>query len=285
MAVSHDSSKDLNTAAKIEKAILKNVGGKSTLENEFPKMIRKALDEVIDTPRSGRLRLDQIEKTEKTYIGTKIEILFRNFIGFPKGILDLNIDGMDVDIKNTVTGNWMIPQEAFGKPCILISADEKKALCNLGIFVAWPEYLSKGTNRDKKKSIPKSNFKYIHWLLFEQPYPKNIWEDADPLKVKKIFKPEGGTERLVQLFKEMQEVPISRTVIEGIAQQKDYMKRLRKNGGARDKLASEGIALLSGAYDKALIKKLGLPACSREEFISYQVKTAEDKKLLRDKLA
>ena len=59
----------------------------------------------------------------------------------------------------------------------------------------------------------------------------------------------------MQLFKEMEGVAISRTVIQGIAQQKDYMKRLRKNGGARDPLA-EVIALLSGNYDKNLIKAL-----------------------------
>lgn len=66
----------------LEHAILKNVGGIEALKEEFPKMIRKSLDEVIDTPRTGRLTIDQIEKTEKTYIGTKVEILFRNMIGF-----------------------------------------------------------------------------------------------------------------------------------------------------------------------------------------------------------
>jgi len=62
------------------------------------------------------------------------------------------------------------------------------------------------------------------------------------------------------------------------------MKRLRKNGGARDKIADGGIALLSGTYDKALIKTLGLPVCTRDEFISYKARTDEERKLLKDKL-
>ena len=41
----------------------------------------------------------ELEKTEKTYIGTKVEILVRDFFRLPKGILDLTIDGLDVDVN------------------------------------------------------------------------------------------------------------------------------------------------------------------------------------------
>lgn len=276
--------KDKKIIADVKRAILKNVGGQEGFQREFPNLIRRAFDEVIDTPRTGRLRLDQIEKTEKTYIGTKIEILFRSFIGYPKGIRDLNVDGMDVDIKNTIGSNWMIPRESFNEPCILIAANEKTARCKLGIIVARPEYLSVGSNRDQKKSITKDSFKYIEWVLFDHPYPPNIWENADPARVERIFKARGGTQRLVQLFKEMEGIPISRTVIQGISQQKDYMKRLRKNGGARDELARANIALLSAAYDRSLIKKLSLPDCSSDDFISVKAETVRQKAILASKL-
>jgi hypothetical protein len=275
---------DKKVVADVKRAILKNVGGEEEFQRNFPKLLRRAIDEVIDTPRTGRVILDQTEKTEKTYVGTKIEILFRKFIGYPKGILDLNVDGLDVDIKNTVGSNWMIPREAFNKPCILISANEKTARCKVGIFIARPEYLSQGSNRDQKKSITRASFKHIEWILFDYPYPPNIWESVDPTKREKIFQARGGTQRLVQLFKEMQGVPLSRTVIEGVAQQKDYMKRLRRNGGARDELARLNIALLSGAYDSALINKLGLPPCSSEEFISVKAETFARKGMLANKL-
>ncbi|NCC51825.1 MAG: hypothetical protein EOM20_11485 [Spartobacteria bacterium] len=274
---------DLEILKELEAAVWKNVGGQKGLEKDFPLLLRRAIDEVIDTPRTGRLTLDEIEKTEKTYIGTKIEILFRSFIGYPKGIYDLEINGRDVDIKNTIGSNWMIPPEAHGKPCFLIKSNEKKALCSLGLIVARFEYLNR-PNRDGKGTISKAGFEHIHWLLHDHPYPPNLWERVDKEKVLRIFEPKAGTERLVRLFTEMQEVPISRNTIEGIAQQKDYMKRLRRNGGARDKLAKQGLAVLSGAYDKNLIKALGLPPCSRQEFVSYQVKTPEERKLLKEKL-
>ena len=49
---------------------------------EVPRRLREALDEVIDTPRTGRFTLSQLEKTEKTYIGTKVEILVRDSSAF-----------------------------------------------------------------------------------------------------------------------------------------------------------------------------------------------------------
>lgn len=280
-----DSAVNTKIIKSIERAILKNVGGLEALAEEFPKLIRRAIDEVIDTPRTGRLTLDQIEKTEKTYIGTKIEILFRSFIGFPKGFLDLNINGVDVDIKNTVTGNWMIPNEAINKPCILIEADEKRALCGLGIIVAHPNYLTKGANRDQKRSISSTGRSHIHWLLNKQPYPVNFWQDFLPQQAWEIFRHEHANERLVTLFKILIGKPIPRTVVEGVARQKDYMKRLRKNGGARDALAKAGIALLSGMYDKSLIQQLGLSFCKKDEFISCRADTAEKKKALFDKIS
>jgi hypothetical protein len=79
----------------------------------------------------------------------------------------------------------------------------------------------------------------------------------------------------------VQNRPISRVIILGIAQQKDAMKRLRKNGGARDLLARDGIALLSGNYDSELIGKLNLTKCGKDEFISFSPATQTDITLLK----
>ena len=276
------AQEDLILCDKVIEAILRNIGGIEKLKEEFPRLLRKALDEVIDTPRTRRTRLDQIEKTEKTYIGTKVEILFRNYIGFPKGVLDLEIEGIDVDIKHTVSKNWMIPVEAFGKPCILISENEQTAKCNLGIFIARPEYLSVACNRDKKKTIPVGSYKHVKWLLQDHPYPENFWQTIDASVVQQIFAPKGGTERLIRFFTEVQGVPIARNLVEGVAAQADYMKRLRRNGGARDSLARKGIVVLWGGKtsDKRLIKDLNLPYCNANQFISFKAMSATDAALI-----
>lgn len=265
----------------LEAALLKGGGGLARIQQEVPQLIRRAIDEVIDAPRTGRQRLAQIEKTEKTYIGTKIEVLVRDFFGFPKGLLDLDIDGQDVDIKNTIGNNWMIPNEAIGKPCILIAADETTAICQFGLIVCRLEYLSTGANRDAKRTISRDKFSNILWLLVNQPYPPNFWERVDPQAARRIMLGNSGNERIIQLFREVQRQRVHRDIIAAVARQKDYMKRLRRNGGARDTLAREKIAVLSGHYDTGIIAQLGLGTIGPDEFIAVEATTPELEKLLR----
>ena len=119
------------------------------------------MDEVIDAPRSKRFTIKEIEKTEKTYIGTKVEILVRNHLNIPKGkTLDLAIDGIEVDIKNTVGNNWMIPLEAIGHPCILIKLDEETAKCSFGIIVIRQRFSTRSIETKKRRSKPNA------WLVF-----------------------------------------------------------------------------------------------------------------------
>jgi hypothetical protein len=59
------------------------------------------------------------------------------------------------------------------------------------------------------------------------------------------------------------------------------MKRLRKNGGARDLLAREGIAVLSGKYDHQIIKELKLPQLSSDEFLSIKAENPEELEILK----
>ena len=144
------------------------------------------------------------------------------------------------------------------------------------------EYLSASKNKDSKRSISKVGFENILWILRNQPYPANFWERLDPAAAKRILGCKAGTERIVQLFREVQKRPIHRDVIHAVAQQKDYMKRLRKNGGARDPLAREKIAILSGTYHNALLEKLGLPKIAPDEVLAIKADTDAVEALLRD---
>jgi len=281
--LSDNQVRDSELIQRLGKAILRNAGGLTRFKREVPLLLRKAIDEVIDSARTGRFTLDETEKTEKTYLGTKVEILLRNFLRFPKGkLLDLSVDGIETDIKNTMHTNWMIPSEAVGHPCILVKTNEKSALFSLGIFVARSESLGSGMNKDGKTSVSKNGREQIHWILQDEQYPRNIWQEFSPEIRGKITSPNSGTGRLDALFRHMQETPISRALVLGVARQKDAMKRLRKNGGARDSLARDGIALLSGSFDSALIEALKLPKCAKDEFISFTPITRPDKILLRN---
>lgn len=252
--------------------ILRRAGSADALAAKFSVMLRQCVDDVIMTPKTGRRSYDDLEKTEKTYIGTRVEIELRAMLGLPKGRLDTLILGHDVDIKNTMGRNWMIPTEAVDHPCILVAADEVRATCYLGLIVARPEYLTQGQNKDAKKTISAPGFANIFWLLLHHPYPPNFWRTVAPDAIDRIFAGTSGNMRMAALFREVQGVPIIRDVVEAVAQQHDFMRRIRSDNGrgTRDHLAREGILLLSGQYDAPLITSLDLPICSGSEFISHR---------------
>ncbi|MFO0504414.1 MAG: NaeI family type II restriction endonuclease [Acidobacteriota bacterium] len=215
-----------------------------------------------------------------TYIGTKVEIRLRHLLGAPKGKrLDLLIDGVEVDVKNTIHKQWSIPPEAIDHPCILIRINEKTALCSLGILVVREHLLNQSKNRDDKKGISRAGLSQVKWILHDEPYPKNFWEEQDPVIQAAIKSPRGGTERLATLFRLVQRTPIPRSVVESVAQQKDPLKRLRRNGGARDILSKEGITLLWGRNHRDVIRRLGLPPCGSDEFISLKPSVEEHRLL------
>jgi len=91
----------------------------------------------------------------------------------------------------------------------------------------------------------------------------------------------GASERLATLFEERQGEPISRWEVQQIANQLDYMKRLRRNGGARDILDAKGIAILWGGGDSYVISKLDLGPVANDEFISHTPADKDELALLQ----
>lgn len=80
--------------ASLESNLLVSAGGTDSFEAKLRSFFRSAIDEVIDTARTGRFFLSDLDKTEKTYLGTKFEILLRDWLDVPRGvILDLLIGG------------------------------------------------------------------------------------------------------------------------------------------------------------------------------------------------
>lgn len=276
------SHPDYAELAPLIATILQHGGGYDAFSSTVPVLLRQAFDEVIDAPRTNRFTLAEIEKTEKTYLGTKVEILLRNYLKLPKGkVLDMLVNGVEVDIKNTVGRTWMIPTESLDRPAFIIRANEKTARCDVGMVVFRREYLTMGENRDVKKTLAAAHNSAIWWLLRTHPYPPNFWEVLSTADRNEIMAAGGGKNRIAALFEKIQRQPISRLQVQALAQQHDYMKRIRRNGGARDVLAPKGIALLWGQGDRSTIKALKLGPVTADEFISFTPQTTEEKDLLR----
>ncbi|MDB6037229.1 MAG: restriction endonuclease NaeI, partial [Verrucomicrobiales bacterium] len=89
-------------------------------------VLRETIDQLYDGQRTGRYRWDQLFKTEKTHCGTLVEInLVREFKFQDGSLLDYQIAGIEVDCKySQKVGGWMIPPEAVGHLCLVISAED-----------------------------------------------------------------------------------------------------------------------------------------------------------------
>lgn len=242
----------------------------SDLEVMIGDILRSSLDEVIDMPRTNRFSLDELEKTEKTYIGTKVEILFRDTFNLNKGNkLDLMVQGHEVDVKNTIGSNWTIPNEALDEICILLQTNDNKSLFNFGLVICRDRVLNQGKNRDGKRTISKEGKKEIFWFIKDGSLPKNFFLHMNNELRNEILSPNGGATRLANLFRSCQGEVVTRRLVECVAQQRDYMKRIRGNGGARDILAQEGLQILWGGSldDKKKLESLGYKGVNNECFV------------------
>lgn len=274
---------DFGDLQALESDLLSAVGGRDRFHEKLRSFFRSAIDEVIDTARTGRYFLSDLEKTEKTYLGTKFEILLRDWLNVPRGIvLDLLIGGREVDVKSTTSGGsgWMIPPEAIGQLCVLLRVNEQDSTCAVGLVRARPDYLRTGLNRDAKTSFSAAGRVHIWWLVQDFPYTPNFWSIINSETRDYIMEPRGGSARLARLFEACLETPVSRVLIASVAKQDDFMKRIRANGGARDILAPKGISILYSESDRDLMKALGLTFGARE-FVSFKPNTDEQAKLLR----
>ncbi len=277
-----EGHRDHDVLAALESDFLTAVGGQALFEEKLRGFFRSAIDEVIDTARSGRFFFDDLEKTEKTYLGTKFEILLRDWLQVPRGmVLDLLIGGREVDVKSTTQGfGWMIPPEAENQYCILLRVNERDAQCAVGLFCARPDYLTSGANRDAKKSIAAAGRSNIWWMASDFEYTPNFWTLLSTADRNDLMAAGGGSRRVAMLFERYTEIAVSRVQIVALAAQDDPMRRVRRNGGARDILAPMGIAILYSENDREIMRTLGLKFGYRE-FMSYRPKNEAEAALLR----
>lgn len=239
------------------------------LAGRMQRLIRKGLDEVIDGARTGRWALEQLEKTEKTYIGTKMEILIRSDFELPRQKpMDTVVAGHPVDIKWSANrSGWQIPKEAVGHMCLLVSGDESRGTYEVGVVRCRPEYLNKGENQgDKKKTLSALGRSHIRWLTrgilapsFLATLPATVRDD--------VMAQSKGQARVTRLFTLLQRTPVPRLAVVTLARQPgDPMRRIRKDKSDR----LQGLVVLGGRYKKTaeIVRNLGYPPLAKDEYMS-----------------
>ena len=238
-------------------------------------MIRDTFDQLYDGRRTGRYRWDQLYKTEKTHCGTLVEINLQREFNFLDGqTLDYGIGGADVDCKYSQRiGGWMIPPEARDHLCLLVSAEDTSTpIWSMGLVRASANHLNLGANRDAKATLNEAGRNAITWIQQDAPLPANVLLKLDAATVDRIFAQPSGQKRINELFRSALGVVIGRAAVATVAQQDDYMKRVRANGGARTILQPEGILVL-GQYQShvAIARAFGVPIPGPGDSVSVRV--------------
>lgn len=242
--------------------------------SRISKVLRRTFDQLYDGQHTGRYQVSQLFKTEKTHFGTLVEINLQREFHFANGeVLDYQIAGHEVDCKFSHTGAWMLPMESFDQLILVLRADDQTSLWSAGVVRVTRENRRESENRDKKTGLNAVGRGRIVWLHSEIRMQPNALLELSPGEVDRILAPNSGQKRLNELFRIATNRRLSRNIIATVAQQDDYMKRVRRNGGSRSALAPEGFLILGGDYSvqRHIAENLGATVPNPGEFVSVKV--------------
>ena len=243
--------------------------------------IRRTLDMLYNGQHTGRYSPDQLFKTEKTHVGSVVEIeLRRDFDDLISDgdKLDYTIADTEIDCKFSFRdGGWMLPPECLGELQLVVTADDFSATWSAGIVRASPDNVRISINRDAKTSLNTAGRAAIKWLVRNGELPENVLLRMDPRDREAVLEKRSGQQRVNELFRRVQLIPISRNTIATLGQQDDFMKRVRANGGARTTLQPEGFLIIGGDYEahRSIALQLGAPNVGPGEFLSVRVVPSE----------
>jgi hypothetical protein len=234
----------------------------------FGLILRQAIDEVLDGPRTGRWDFKDLEKTEKTYVGTKLEILLRARLGLERASpLDLEVEGHPVDVKWAMNSGWQIPREAVGELCICIGGLQGMTHFQVGVVRCIDAHLNSGANRDGKRTLSTSGRAAMSVLVEPQPIPANFVAAMDPAIRATVMAERTIQARVTCLFSLLPRTPIPRDAIRTVARTEgDPMRRLRADTHAGDPL--RGMKILSSKYGSRMAEALGYESLPDKAFMS-----------------
>jgi hypothetical protein len=258
-------------------------------------VIRDSIDILLDGQRTGRWCYGHLSKTEKTHLGTVIEIeLQKEWDISDDGPLDYAIAGIPVDCKYSAQfGNWQIPREMYRRIeegvhigqnhiALLVWADERSRTWRAGLIRITARRLGGGKNQDKKRTLRPDALGGIYWIWpATPPLPENTLLELPEAERAAIFAfPKSGQARINELLRRVQLKTLRRTVILTVAQQDDGLKRPRD---ARNDLRCEGILVFG--HEKAhhrVARDLGVDRRStvdhlpeKGEFVAARVRRVE----------
>jgi Restriction endonuclease NaeI len=238
--------------------------------------IREALDQIYDGQNTGRWDYTQLLKTEKTHVGTLVEIKLQREFGFADGDdLDYKIAGTDVDCKWSLNlYDWEIPQEMYNrgdKIALVVWANEYTARWASGLIRIDESVLRPlGKQRDGKRRLNDQGRDRILWITPGADLVKNtLLHITNPATLELIAYATKGQTAVNSLFRELTGQLVNRATVYTAAQQIDSAKRVRD---ARKRLAPEGIVIFGHyAPHPQMAEALELPVPTLGRFVSTRL--------------
>ena len=245
--------------------------------------LRDSIDSLLDGQHTGRWNYHHLLKTEKTHLGTTLEIMLGREFSIPEGArIDWQIAGLDVDCKFSKDyGGWEIPREMYlsatpakrsGKAneiALLVWINDDSSEWAMGLLHVNDKLLSGAANGDDKRKLNKAGLGEIHWLWggLQADLPSNQLLQLSDEERDTIFSHSSGQVRTNALLRQFNGRLVYRTTVLTVAQQADGMKRPR-DARLRQHLGREGFVILGhqGA-DPYIAERLSLPRAGKGQFV------------------
>ena len=222
------------------------------------RVLRETIDQLLDGQHTGRWDWQTLRKTEKTHMGTLVEINLHREFDFADGAtMDYRIGGIEVDCKFSQSlGGWELPPESVGHLCLLLWANDDASRWEAGLIRVHETDLRPGGNRDAKRRLTEEAESRILWLYENPALPENLLLHLGDATRERIFDAGGarssGQARINELFRAIQQRVIPRSAILTVATQDDAMKRAR-DARLPKHLGSEGILVLGHQEQDPLV--------------------------------
>ncbi len=242
-------------------------------------VIRDTFDQIYDGQYTGRWDYRQLNKTEKTHVGTLIQINVHKALDlFDGDHLDYKIAGIDVDCKWSMTlGGWEIPLEMYRnwgpQIALIIWANDYTSRWAAGLVRTEERCLRPmSKQRDSKRRLNEDGMDRVVWLETEGRLLQNTLLQLRASERARVLGAGSGQACVTALFREIQGRLVDRATVVTAGMQADPLKRVRD---ARIALRREGIVVF-GHYSPhpEMAVQLGLPKPSLGTFVSARLTEA-----------
>jgi hypothetical protein len=245
----------------------------------LPVVIRNTLDQIYDGQRTGRWDYDQLNKTEKTHVGTLIQINLQKELDLADGAdLDYQIGGVEVDCKwSRSLYDWEIPREMYirgPRIALVIWGSDYTSRWTAGLIRIDDRVLKPmGNQGDRKRRLNELGKSQILWLGHGDLIQNTLLHLTDQQRTR-ILRANSGQACVNELFRELTGELVNRATILTVAQQDDCLKRVRD---ARKHLKNDGTVIFGHyAPHPELADILGLPKPTLGRFVSANLTACGD---------